>query len=59
MMTAIKTKKQDQQATKEQPFPPCPVCGEPMTDLYPKPRCRKCGYLQSCCNPDFSDCEEN
>ena len=38
-------------------WPRCPVCAQPMTDLYPKPRCKKCGYLQSCCNPDLSNCE--
>jgi hypothetical protein len=57
METLTKPKRQDKPAIEQQPFPPCPVCAEPMMDLYPKPRCRKCGYLQSCCNPDFPDCE--
>lgn len=57
MNTAIEAKKEPQ--AEEEIWPRCPVCAEPMTDLYPKPRCKKCGYLQSCCNPDFSDCEES
>ncbi|HEX5323850.1 MAG TPA: hypothetical protein VFW40_08700 [Capsulimonadaceae bacterium] len=57
METAVETERVDTPARKDQPQPRCPVCAEPMTDLYPKPRCRKCGYLQSCCNPDFSECE--
>jgi len=57
METATEATKEDKPALEEQVFLRCPVCAEPMTDLYPKPRCRKCGYLQSCCNPDFNDCE--
>lgn len=30
----------------------CPICTQPLTDLYPKPRCRHCGYVESCCNPE-------
>jgi hypothetical protein len=57
METAREAEKESARAINEQNSPRCPVCAEPMTDLYPKPRCRKCGYLQSCCNPDYSDCE--
>lgn len=57
MSIATEAKRKEAPAVEEQHQPRCPVCAEPMTDLYPKPRCRKCGYLQSCCNPDLSDCE--
>ena len=30
----------------------CPVCSSELTDLYPKPRCRRCGYIESCCQPE-------
>jgi len=62
--TSLLTEEMDTQP--DPPAPLCPVCAQPMTDLYPKPRCRHCGYeasakrlparLQSCCNPDISDC---
>jgi len=30
----------------------CPVCTAEIQDLYPKPRCRRCGYIESCCQPE-------
>lgn len=31
----------------------CPVCSAEIVDLYPKPRCRACGYVESCCQPEL------
>ncbi|MDQ2688578.1 MAG: hypothetical protein M3Y28_12005 [Armatimonadota bacterium] len=31
----------------------CPICTQPLTDFYPKPRCRRCGYVESCGNPEI------
>ena len=31
----------------------CPVCSADIVDLYPKPRCRTCGYIESCCQPEL------
>ena len=32
----------------------CPVCGKEFLpeEIGKKPHCRRCGYLESCCNPD-------
>jgi hypothetical protein len=24
-----------------------------LVDIYPKPRCRNCGYVESCCQPEL------
>ncbi len=31
----------------------CPVCGKEFLpdEIGKKPHCRRCGYLESCCNP--------
>jgi hypothetical protein len=31
----------------------CPVCSAEIVDLYPKPRCRACGYIERCCQPEL------
>jgi len=31
----------------------CPVCSAEIVDVYPKPRCRTCGYIESCCQPEL------
>ena len=32
----------------------CPVCGHEFLpeEIGKKPHCRRCGYLESCCNPE-------
>ena len=32
----------------------CPVCGHEFLpeEIGRKPHCRRCGYLESCCNPE-------
>ena len=32
----------------------CPVCGNEFLpeEIGKKPHCRRCGYLESCCNPE-------
>ncbi len=32
----------------------CPVCGREFLpeEIGKKPHCRRCGYLESCCNPE-------
>jgi NADH pyrophosphatase NudC (nudix superfamily) len=34
----------------------CPVCAHEFApeEIGKKPHCRRCGYLESCCNPDAS-----
>jgi NADH pyrophosphatase NudC (nudix superfamily) len=34
----------------------CPICGHEFApeEIGKKPHCRRCGYLESCCNPDAS-----
>ena len=32
----------------------CPICGHEFLpeEIGKKPHCRRCGYLESCCNPE-------
>jgi NADH pyrophosphatase NudC (nudix superfamily) len=47
-------------AAKDAPSAPgktnlfCPVCGHEFLpeEIGKKPHCRRCGYLESCCNPE-------